>query len=1056
MELVNFYKALTIEERENLKFHPQKQVNIDDALFFWKEILNDNNGTKISEILNELYNINEKSLNLIFEKTDNTNFQYDEDWLKYIYEINNELFVNENIKKLLKKLDKFPFFSFFEPFIRFFAVKMFQKNKFKEYLSEESQIDILNNLLDSLFHVSHKTLILEINYLRLSGELQGNTSEERYKFFCNRFESDPLYVNSFFDEYPVLIRLVITKTINLISFLEELLLHFHCDKDSLEKIFNNEEKICKISHLHLSQGDTHKSGKSVSILEFNSGVKVVYKPRTLDIDMQFQNFIKWINNKYDSRNALKTTCILSREAYGWSEFIEFKECSSDKDIHKFYERLGRILAILHIMNATDFHYENLIAHGEHPVLIDYESLFHHTIIPKTNTNVSSVFEKAQKLIGNSVVSTGMIPTGSTQEVHNQNSIDVSGVRGQNQQILPFKIPTITNHYTDEIKIEKQKGILDSGNNSPKYSDTEINIIDYLADLKSGFKNMYLWFIKNRNELIENIMLFTDKEIRKIFRNTMAYTKLLNISYHPDFMRNQIDREILLFRLWEPGIQNNDIKKLLKYEIHDLLNGDVPYFITSPNEKKLCNSSGEELQNFYYKCGLELSIEKINSLSEEECIKQLSIIETTIATAYSQVDLNIKNANKKYNTYAEKNSEKPLNLLKRAESIADVLLENAVIDGHGINTEMCWTSMVLKGSNETNWSFSVTETGLYDGNPGIATFFCYLWKLTQKDKYREAAYATINPVKKLLPELVKNENITIGAFTGLTGILYSMHHLSVVFNDKKLTEEVLYYTKFYKTFISNDRMYDVMGGSAGALFFLLNLYKEYKYQWIYDISKSLAQHLINSSISQSKGVAWPPPHNQDVPYIGFSHGNAGIAASLSQYYKINPSEDLKDFIEQSLIYENSFYNDDEMNWYSVQTDRYPISWCHGAPGILLSRKLIANNNLDFDFLDDNLTKSLTTTMKASIESNYSLCHGELGIADILLKVHELDNEFVTKEELNVFIQKITQKIINGYEEVNVDMHSVALMNGLTSIGYGLLRLCNPYEVPSVLTLDSPIR
>jgi len=75
---------------------------------------------------------------------------------------------------------------------------------------------------------------------------------------------------------------------------------------------------------------------------------------------------------------------------------------------------------------------------------------------------------------------------------------------------------------------------------------------------------------------------------------------------------------------------------------------------------------------------------------------------------------------------------------------------------------------------------------------------------------------------------------------------------------------------------------------------------------------------------------------------------------------------------------------------------------------------------------------------------------------LLKVHELDNEFITEEQLNVVIQKIIQKILSNYEEINVDIHSVALMNGLTSIGYGLLRLCNPYEVPSVLTLDSPIR
>ncbi|XKK32074.1 type 2 lanthipeptide synthetase LanM family protein [Bacillus sp. AC79A.1] len=882
------------------------------------------------------------------------------------------------------------------------------------------------------------------------------TSEERYQFFCNRFESDPSYVKSFFEEYPVLIRLIMTKIVNSIKFLEEFLFHFHCDKDSLEKTFNNGEKICKISHLHLSKGDAHKSGKSVSTLELNNGIKVVYKPRPLDIDIQFQDFIEWINNNYNSQNTLKTTCILSRETYGWSEFIEFRECSSNTDIHKFYERLGRILAILHIMNATDFHYENLIAHGEHPVLIDYESLFHHTIIPEIGTNIDSVFEKAEKIIGNSVVSTGMIPTESTQGVHNQNSLDVSGIKGQSQQILPFEIPTITNQFTDEIRIQKQKGILDSGINSPKLSNTEINIIDYLTDLKNGFRDMYLWFIDNRNELIENIMRFTDKEIRKIFRNTMGYTKLLDMSYHPDFMRNQIDREILLFRLWEPKIQNRNIKKLVKYEINDLLNGDVPYFTTSPNDKKLCSSSREELQNFYYKCGLELSIEKIKSLSEEECIKQLSIIETTIATAYSQVDLNIRNANKKYNTYTVKSSEKSLNLLQRAESIADVLLENAVREGHGKNTEMCWTSMILKGLSETNWSFSVTGTGLYDGNPGIATFFCYLWKLTQKDKYREAAYATINPVKKLLPELVNNKNISIGAFTGLTGILYSMHHLSVVFNDKNLTDEVLYYTKHYKTFISNDRIYDVMGGSAGALFFLLNLYKEHKYQWILDISESLVQHLMNSSISQSKGLAWPPPYNQENPYIGFSHGNAGIAASLSQYYKINPSKELKDFIEQSLIYENSFYNDDEMNWYSVQTDRYPIAWCHGAPGILLGRKLIAINNLDFDFLDDNLKKSLSTTMKASIGSNYSLCHGELGVADILLKVHELDNEFITEEQLNVVIQKIIQKILSNYEEINVDIHSVALMNGLTSIGYGLLRLCNPYEVPSVLTLDSPIR
>ena len=39
-------------------------------------------------------------------------------------------------------------------------------------------------------------------------------------------------------------------------------------------------------------------------------------------------------------------------------------------------RQGGYLAILYALEATDFHFENLIAAGEQPVLIDLETLFH--------------------------------------------------------------------------------------------------------------------------------------------------------------------------------------------------------------------------------------------------------------------------------------------------------------------------------------------------------------------------------------------------------------------------------------------------------------------------------------------------------------------------------------------------------------------------------------------------------------------------------------------------------------------------------------------------------
>lgn len=58
------------------------------------------------------------------------------------------------------------------------------------------------------------------------------------------------------------------------------------------------------------------------------------------------------------------------------EFIQYKECNSIEEVRNFYIRQGEYLAILYLLNATDFHYENIVASGEFPYLVDLESLFH--------------------------------------------------------------------------------------------------------------------------------------------------------------------------------------------------------------------------------------------------------------------------------------------------------------------------------------------------------------------------------------------------------------------------------------------------------------------------------------------------------------------------------------------------------------------------------------------------------------------------------------------------------------------------------------------------------
>ena len=37
------------------------------------------------------------------------------------------------------------------------------------------------------------------------------------------------------------------------------------------------------------------------------------------------------------------------------------------------ERYGKLIGIAFLFNVTDLHYENIIAHGEYPVIIDNET-----------------------------------------------------------------------------------------------------------------------------------------------------------------------------------------------------------------------------------------------------------------------------------------------------------------------------------------------------------------------------------------------------------------------------------------------------------------------------------------------------------------------------------------------------------------------------------------------------------------------------------------------------------------------------------------------------------
>ena len=54
--------------------------------------------------------------------------------------------------------------------------------------------------------------------------------------------------------------------------------------------------------------------------------------------------------------------------------MEYKSCKTEEQLKRYYIRLGEQLFLAYLLGTKDLHYENIVASGEYPMLIDLENL----------------------------------------------------------------------------------------------------------------------------------------------------------------------------------------------------------------------------------------------------------------------------------------------------------------------------------------------------------------------------------------------------------------------------------------------------------------------------------------------------------------------------------------------------------------------------------------------------------------------------------------------------------------------------------------------------------
>lgn len=986
--------------------------------------------------LNTLNLTNDEFAALIMKKEESA--KCNEEWCNYYERIlahEAEYSIAYDIDSDISKV----FSPFVKPFISWAQTKTV---KYINIRNEDNYLDVKGviasfsrYLHEHLSFIALKTLILELNISSYLEQLQGETKKERYQYFIENSLTNNEDIKKFFIHYPVLARVMTERTLMLIKTFNQMIKRFIDDYQGLT-IFSQGSVIKTIE---FGMGDTHKNGEAVHIIQFQNGKKAVYKPRSIAVDESFQNLLSWINQK-GLKHPLKSLKVISRKNYGWMEFIDYKDCESIEELERFYYRQGALIGLLYILNAGDFHYENIIANGEHPMLVDLEVLFQNEVtIPARKTAV----HEAIKNLSSSVLKTMMLPVQfSADKV--QDGVDVSGIGGRGGQEVTHNVFMIKDIYTDQMKLVKGKGQTSYGKNVPRLKTEKPSLEDYKDPLQQGFNDLYTIMLEHKDVLLSPngpLQAFNHAEVRVVLRSTQIYHTFLETSYHPDYLQNGLDREWLFMPLWNTGRVNKMLNLVIPYELQDLLAGDIPYFTAKPNSTSIWTSQQEEIKNFYQTTGRTLVDQNIRKLSLKDLNTQLEYIEMSLATLKK-----------------DKGEDTPIDpvLLEKGQVNKERFKEEAI----EIGNLLCKRAIYGEGQKDATWigiskehgadaRLSPLHYGLYDGILGISLFLGYLGRSAKNEKYTDSAKRAFQMVKDRIKHPANDDGISV--FTGWGSILLSLCHFQKLWNLDNFEELACEVIGHIEKQIDYDRRYDIMSGSAGVIFALLNFYDLTKSMHALQAAIKCGNHLMKHKTEYPEGIGWVIP-GFDRPLNGLSHGGAGIAWALQVLADKAGRPDFQEASLQAVQYENSWYSAEDENWsdHRQGPNDIPVFWCNGAAGIGISRLMMKGQGNPL--FERDIQRAINKTLKDGFGRGINLCHGDMGNIELLLLAAEKENRQDLREIAENMAASVLEQKRKSADSLIWDGHIPGFMTGLSGIGYQLLRLHDPDSVPSLLSLQ----
>ena len=947
------------------------------------------------------------------------------DWPDFIKKATQTVRSEQDKALLSNNQTHIPFAKAFTPFAGLFYDEISPYLKDKPFkLSSAAMENLITGLLQDYVEACALTL-----YCTIEDEIPDRNHADYDAWlenFCAHRWPD------FTAEYSVLGILLKQRYDQYVHHCREVFDRFEKDILLIQKTFKTTAQ--SISNLEFRLSDRHNHGRSVCKFTLNGSVTIIYKPKSLKNEAWMQNLLK--NNPGFKTSGIGQYTILDMGDYGWSEFIQ-----ADKEIkhstNDVIESYSSLLAFLYLLNASDMHTENAMVCNNKFYPIDLETIFNPSIaVPEHNFSWRDY----------SIFFTGMLfndldmhLAGPDSKKHYYNNKMMHPM----YKVVVDEKSGVSLHMYEAAEENKEGGTYRPSNLSKEEwmsfaQKTEEKILNY------------------RNHLLEDDSLKNETlPCRHVPRNTAFYARIQQVLYHPHKLKDFKDWENYIGELIETLDSDQKINienqaALIDSEMSQLKRGDIPYFTYNTASKNLHADNAIIAENFFQNTGAATIQEKLTDLTEIDAAE----IKTLLIAKYITWN---QEPTENRNAYSEETQKNPSvlpndRILQIVKNITETILSSA-----NINEGQPARFLSHEGDVTGLQAYHVAGNPcFYNGYWGIIAFLLAAEKNLPSHEAAPIKDFVTREMQIWLSSKQQKPFSPCAGFGGLAGYIKALSIINAIrpnsvaatlWKKHGCKDEI--FKALDKKFDAKEFTdFDYMAGKLGLFSILHEVPDAF-------IDKDALQPYLNTYHNDLLTHWDNYISHRDKALIGFAHGISALVDHLAHCLNTHQKADktsINALLSKVWDYDRACKiakSGESLVWSDNRyLDIRPVnrSWCHGLPGIGLSRLSLLNvDSYKNNALDDLSLILQTLAHESKTSGSHHLCCGDCGEIDFLIEISKTESlHSISEKLLDLRIPALLNHIGNGQHFCGMagtveSSMAPDLFQGAAGIGYTLLRL-----------------